>query len=660
MPEEINELENNIPLAPNGENININTTLTEEDLREFVINLERNTFINNNLNGWDIPSTLFRGVNNISVNDLTNTLENSNIIESEEEINNTEHQTFFNDENQEEEHIDEYPIEVLNRYPYEEIKRLENRVLNHSSTYKESYSRAINELDEERIIAYLEALESNLHWSHLDFPHSSIDKLKKTAKTIKKVDPNEKVKLFEDDGKEYLKSELIYIKCLGFFLKDDKRIINDYFWPDQKLINDPKYYNKYCRIYDNINEKGELIGDNFTLFFVQLNPSVWISKTPRIYYLGREQCFNIKLIDNKLFNYWFKEDLNNGVFYHKDNFNETFKKAKKIQYRKHKGKFGEFFNSIKDKPNTFLKTFGMRFKFGLETETISGYFPQYLDNFLFYSAVHDGSLRDAGDNNVYGMEMVSDVLQGDLGLKHMKKILYEMSRRCLTNKKCSNHFHISGDKNTFNKENIVLMYYLYRSLENELFSMMPISRRDNEYCRRLEPININLDNITKDRKYYIDLYYKEIVEFLSQKEPLGSHVNKKKDHPKGPKCGYDHSTARYCWVNFIPAVFDTRGNSQYTIEFRLMSASTSYYKIKNWLLLCFALVDIVENHKQEIYKHKQLTLSNIIEICYPRNFKKIVDYIDLRKKKFEDNSESVEIKDYLDNEEDNDFSQKGI
>lgn len=205
------------------------------------------------------------------------------------------------------------------------------------------------------------------------------------------------------------------------------------------------------------------------------------------------------------------------------------------------------------------------------------------------------------------------------------------------------------------------MYYLYQNIQDEIFDMLPKSRRKNEYCRFLPLVKINLKLIKSDRQFYINKYYDEIITVLSGESATSKYINKKKDHPKGPKCNYDHKTARYCWVNFVPAVFNTRGNDTYTIEFRPMQASTSYIKIKNWLLICFSLVDIVENHKNIIYDNPIITLNDIITACYPKNNKELIDYIELRKKKFlTAESINVETEDYIDNEIDNDFSQKGI
>lgn len=92
-----------------------------------------------------------------------------------------------------------------------------------------------------------------------------------------------------------------------------------------------------------------------------------------------------------------------------------------------------------------------------------------------------------------------------------------------------------------------------------------------------------------------------------------------------------------------------------------MSASTSYKKIKNWLLICFALVDIIENHKRVIYDNKDIDLKLIIETCYPKKCDKLTKYIEERKNKFLDEKDNkIELSDYQENEVDNDFKMKSL
>lgn len=378
----------------------------------------------------------------------------------------------------------------------------------------------------------------------------------------------------------------IFVPALGYFRNDDKRIIKDYIKSEQSLILDDRYTKYYVKIYTDISETGELICKN--TYTASRNVSKYLPSVEDLQN-GNKAYISEELISNSTFKELYIESINDGIFALKSKLPEkyvnnfTIKHPRKV-YRKVKGMFGDFERSIKNIPNTYQNTLGKRYPFGIEIETISGYLPLYLDQKLYYSAVHDGSLRDKDTGDVYGGEYVSDVLWGDLGLQQLKKLCFELTKRCLIDKRCGVHCHLSDV--TFSQENIVLMYYIYQTIEDEIFDMMPRSRRNNEYCRRLKRVDIDLNNLlpnNTERNFYIKKYYDDIIVILSQKTHPDEYVNKKKDHPKGFKCGYDHSAARYCWVNFIPAVFNTRKNGVYTIEFRPNPATTSYRKIKNWL-----------------------------------------------------------------------------
>lgn len=470
----------------------------------------------------------------------------------------------------------------------------------------------------------------------------------------KDLDPNLEVEIFGNKKKALLK-DCVFISNLGYFLSNDSRLQKDYLTGNVIVIDEKISYKIYSNlhcIFTEIDENGKLIKPVFTININNRNPFAVViysdnyvgNITPRI-------NVTIDLLKNETFNKYFIENLRDGIYYLKKEIANTndLKKNSKTQYRKCKH-INSFRDYMLNKPNTYNKMLGKKYTFGMEIETISGYLPTYLDSFIFYDAVHDGSLRDPNGNN-YGAEYVTDVLWGDQGLKQLKMLCNELSKRCTINKLCGLHTHLGGIN--FNKENIVLMYWLYQKLENPIFNMLPPSRRNNEYCRRLPFLHIDLINIQKNYNYFIDNYYNQIINILSQFD-CGDNVNKKNDHPKGFKCSYDHSTARYCWVNFIPAVFNTRKNGIYTIEFRNHSATTSYIKSKNWLLICIALVDIIENHKVALYDNPNINLQEIIELVYPKNHLEINNYINKRTMKF--SNESIksgldqEFIDYTDNE----------
>lgn len=558
--------------------------------------------------------------------------------------------------------VDIMPVEDLDIV--RDLSRIENRIQNQGgSTFADYLTGTI------QVRNAILALYSTSRYEYLE--HSRYH--------TKSIDLNYNITLAEDPKIKLSVKECINIPKLGWFRKDDKRLISDYIYKDNFIILDEKYKTTYTKVYTDIDDKGNLVCNNtYTTTYpnkdkiyekiVYFLPEIYVVKTGKIEYI------ELSLLEDRLFKEKYIERIKDGVFYLRTDLSsedliEFKERPYKFVYRKYRDEIGEFNKSIKNIPNTFINTLDKKYYFGVEIETISGRLPKYLDNFLFYSAVHDGSLRDPETGETYGGEYITDVLQGDLGLQQLKKLCYELTKRCLVDKRCGNHVHLSGVN--FTKENIILMYYLYYNIQDEIFSMMPKSRRKNEYCRKLDNLSINISNIHPkqlNRNYYIDKYYSEIIMFLSKKDFSSRYVNKKKDHPKGFKCAYDHSASRYCWVNFVPAVFNTRGNSIYTIEFRPMQASTSYRKIKNWLLICFSLVDIVENYKQEIYDKTYLNLADVLNICYPKDSEKLINYVNERKLKFSEihltnqnkDMTKVENDDYQENELDNDFKLKNL
>lgn len=488
-------------------------------------------------------------------------------------------------------------------------------------------------------------VQSTLLVSNDDVTPLSIKNKPKRAVELDKTSPF----VSTYDGKQIKREDSVYSNSQGFYAhKDDPNLCVDFFTKGV-IINDVKRFGELCRVATKIDKKGKFSDFQYsTAFSGDYNLAV-----------GRTiygDIFDPLLTLTDEFKNIYEEDLNSGSFVIKGN-SKPFVKGKKVLYRKTTCKSNSFKKSVENKPMTYKGTFGKKYSFGIELETCSGTLPAYLDAFIFYSAVHDGSLRHADDGKVYGGEYVTDVLRGDLGLSNLKMLCTELTKRCLVDKTCGVHVHI-GDA-IFDKETVVLMYYLYVKIQDEIFMMLPPSRRNNEYCRKLPNIGIDLSKILSERDYHISFYYDRIIQELSNFSG-GQKVNKKRDHPKGAKCGYDHSTARYCWVNFMPTVFNTRKNGIYTVEFRPAPGSTSYIKVKNWLLICFALVDIVENYKAVIYSNPNITLYEILDICYPTHGKNLIEWVERRKQKFSNADVKVEAEEYLENEIDEDRSLKKV
>lgn len=414
-------------------------------------------------------------------------------------------------------------------------------------------------------------------------------------------------------------------------------VVEDYFNKGKYVLKD---YSRNCFTALGKDNKG--LPDSI-VYYNSNDGYKWITSilTPKNRH-SEEQRFDASKLDILEAN-GYVEHLTDGKWYHNSWTSELknskqkgiFRKAKAFKNAKmYPDKKSQFHYGI-DSP-TYLISEGKKYTFGIELETCRGYLPIYLDNKLNYTCEYDGSLKDEA-GNAYGGEYITGVLKGDMGFKHLKLLCSELSKRCSVNYKCGYHSHIGGVD--FNQEFIVYFYKLCLLLEKEIFDTLPPSRRNNEYCKKLKKFNIDLTKAHTfspvDYNQYIESIYNEILLWVSTKRELDSSViNKKNDHPRGAKCQYDHSSARYSWVNLVPALFNTRHNSSYTVEFRPAAGTTNYIKVRNWTLLCMAIVYVAENNKQLINSNKSLTIEDILRLAYPKKYQELLKYFDGRKAKF--------------------------
>lgn len=310
---------------------------------------------------------------------------------------------------------------------------------------------------------------------------------------------------------------------------------------------------------------------------------------------------------------------------------------------------------------------GLKYTFGIELETVSGIYEDFhkVFNNMNVASVFDGSLRDVDkDGNrigqPWGAEYVTGVLKGDAGLNHVNKLTKILNERCTVDKRCAFHVHIGSLK--WNSEEIVYCYLLGLVLEQELFQMMPKSRRNNEYCKSLPMLNQSyirdlIKAKTKDSyKKAITALYNQIFRIVSSKDDVkkpSSDYNKKSSHPLGRHGGYNRETDhRYSWLNFTNIIFNQRGSSDSkTIEFRNHSGTLSYKKIHNWTKICMAFVEFVHNHKKEILNYyvtnKDLNLEYVLKSIYPKSSERLINYVEVRKNLFamDVNQDSDYVKD---------------
>lgn len=223
-----------------------------------------------------------------------------------------------------------------------------------------------------------------------------------------------------------------------------------------------------------------------------------------------------------------------------------------------KGKIG-------DKSQTYLITEGLKYTFGVELEVNRGnILMQTAARGLNISCVRDGSIN-GGDG---GPEYVTGVLTGDNGITHLQKICNELSSRTTVDKSCGVHLHLGNID--FTKKFLVNSYILAYYLQKEIFQTLPRSRRKNEYCKELPNLKFRLSiGNTIEDQIALEEDYNALFKYISadKLEHPTFEYNKSRQHPAGAKCGYNHNTPRYCWLNYVPAMFDTRGNKSYSLDF---------------------------------------------------------------------------------------------
>ena len=155
--------------------------------------------------------------------------------------------------------------------------------------------------------------------------------------------------------------------------------------------------------------------------------------------------------------------------------------------------------------------------------------------------------------------------------------------------------------------------------------------------------------------------YGEIFNYISHVGVYpGAQYNKHSDHPMGAKCSYNHETPRYCWLNFVPAMFNTKSRpDSLTLEFRSASGTLNFTKVSNWLKICIAFVYFADNHQQYIIrggiilKGQQddiplpITLENVLRVVYPKTHLNLIDYVRDRTAKFNgENRDGYEKNEY--------------
>lgn len=168
------------------------------------------------------------------------------------------------------------------------------------------------------------------------------------------------------------------------------------------------------------------------------------------------------------------------------------------------------------------------------------------------SVTNTGTYNDALFGNAPGNEMVSPILKGEEGYRQLK-VVCEVLTECgaKVDKTCGVHVHLQAqDMSLQDWKNTICMY---NNFQYTIDRFLPVSRRDNGFCRKFTEDNIKAIMNLKS---------------LSGLENLATGMS-----------GID----RYHIINI--SAYLRHG----TIEFRQHSGTTDYEKIYNWIVLMMSI-----------------------------------------------------------------------
>jgi hypothetical protein len=302
------------------------------------------------------------------------------------------------------------------------------------------------------------------------------------------------------------------------------------------------------------------------------------------------------------------EDPKTGIFYQKDRLTNTEKQriskimTYSLQYygrayttvghkdEEQTREYSEIYSrKISGKPADKVLQKFIPYTFGIEHETIRGFIPEPRLPWLGLIPLRDGSL-ETGDGPA-GIEYTSVPMEGEYGIRLLRKQAEYLKKSCVVNNKCAWHIHFSGFPRTWSY--VSKLYSTCKLLEDEMYSLFPRYKRHSreiigsqkEYTA---PLPAGLDRPRNMFNYLSGGMDETRAEFEGQKfEGEIKHINIR-HHPNGDQKW--NRAARYHWINFEPIIF----SPAQTIEFRLHTPTVNFQKMVAWLLICSAILRYAE------------------------------------------------------------------
>lgn len=307
-------------------------------------------------------------------------------------------------------------------------------------------------------------------------------------------------------------------------------------------------------------------------------------------------------------------------------------------------------NKIISKLPLSLKT---KFTYGFELETSagSGVVSQNDCNRYGLIRLKDGSLRSSG-SEFLSFEYATVPYKIQDVHTFIPKICENLRKNCSFDNSCSLHLHIGNFNATL--INSVALWILIRKTQDEMLEMFPAYKKNprmigksKNYCAKLPEIGIESSikiNKSVPLMFKIKPLYSSLFKFLSGGQELNDSFNRQSlRHPQSRKWNIN---TRYYIVNLVSLIFSPNK----TVEFRVHTPTFNSDKIINWTYICSAMLSFVEANASRIISNEQKTysLKEILNSSYSSEVsKKLVNYIEYRKKFYKKSWNESREKDFL-------------
>jgi hypothetical protein len=183
--------------------------------------------------------------------------------------------------------------------------------------------------------------------------------------------------------------------------------------------------------------------------------------------------------------------------------------------------------------------------------------------------VEDGSLSDGG------FEICTAPAQGDVFCEQIEEVCRALNDgHASVDTSCGYHVHV--DARDFGYWDIRRLILLYAKIEDALFSLVPNSRRESNYCVPCgQKYVAGLENVPKTKTTILDNVYRHLKDFKGKEK--GDRLKEYR--------GDKYNTARYHALNLHSWLY--RG----TIECRLAAGTIKSEKVIQWALLWAGILD---------------------------------------------------------------------